>query len=346
MAESSYTAALDRKDNHHVAIVSIDVVVPLRNEGAFVGRLLSQLAGQTLPYAHLILVVAPSEDDTLSICMTAAKSDDRIIVLENPDLTAPYAMNRALERVTSDAWIRIDGHTEIPNDLLEVLRDEMSSTGAACVAPVLRSGYHSRMQEAIGIAMASPLGVGTARFRTGVGGSGYVDAAAFGLYSTAVTRQVGQFNEAMVRNQDDEYNTRLRRAGGQIWLTTRVAVTYFPRGTYSSLWRQYSDYGLWRAIGTTRFGNQLRLRQVAPSALVLALAGGLVTSLVGKRVWPATAATSAYMSVLAAQFVRTKRSGFGTALAGGSVGAVAVMHLAYGLGFIRGLVQEGLSERE
>jgi hypothetical protein len=248
-------------------------------------------------------------------------------------------MNRALPLVQADAWVRIDGHQQIPSHLVEMLWQVMNKTGAACVGPLTESiaDPANRTQHAIGLAMASRWGVGNAKFRTGAGGSGEVDAVAYGLYRRSVTDVVGLFNTAMTRNQDDEYNTRLRRAGGRIWLTDEVAVRYYPRPNLRRLADQYRQYGHWRIVGTVLFGNQLRLRQLAPPALVAAALGAVLTGRRGNRVVPAALGTG-YAAVLLAQMRDARSRGSSWSSAALSAAAVATMHWSYGAGFWQGVV--------
>jgi hypothetical protein len=73
-----------------------------------------------------------------------------------------------------------------------------------------------------------------------------------------------------VRNQDDEFNLRLRRAGGQILLDPEITVMYRPRGSIARVWRQYYEYGLWKVPVMLKHRRVLTVRSVAPLAFVLA----------------------------------------------------------------------------
>jgi hypothetical protein len=63
----------------------------------------------------------------------------------------------------------------------------------------------------------SRFGVGGARFRVG-GHEGPADTATFGCFRRRVFDEVGLFDERLVRNQDYEFNKRLKAAGKRIWL--------------------------------------------------------------------------------------------------------------------------------
>jgi hypothetical protein len=162
-----------------------------------------------------------------------------------------------------------------------------------------------------------------------------VDAVAYGLYRRSATEQVGLFNTAMTRNQDDEYNTRLRRAGGRIWLTDEVAVRYYPRPTLRRLADQYRQYGQWRLVGTIVFGNQLRVRQLVPPALVGTAVVAALAARRGNRSILATLGVG-YGAVLLAQIHEARSRGAALSSATLSAAAVGTMHWSYGVGFWQG----------
>lgn len=324
--------------SHVPPVLTIDVVIPVRNESAYIDTLVSQVTAQTYPASRVFIVVASSQDDTLEKAHRHASEHPNIVVLKNPSTTAPHAMNIALERVTADAWVRIDGHTEVPTNFLRVLREELNTRSVACVGPILRPGARTRRQRAIGFAMSSPFGVGNARFRTGLGGSGPTDAVAFGLYRRAVTDIVGSYATEMDRNEDDLFNTRIRQAGGILWLTDTTSITYFPRSSFKALSSQYFQYGHWRIFGTLRHGNTIRLRQIAPGGLVLIL--GLSAAVIARspRWLGGWLGPMAYSAVLVSQLVRETLRGADIRTALGSSIAMAVMHVSYAAGSLSGLL--------
>ena len=72
-----------------------------------------------------------------------------------------------------------------------------------------------------------------------------------------------------MRNQDDEFNLRLRRAGGQIVLDPDITVMYRPRGSIGRVWRQYYEYGLWKVPVMLKHRRVLTVRSLAPLAFVV-----------------------------------------------------------------------------
>src|SRR4029453_4266751 len=74
----------------------------------------------------------------------------------------------------------------------------------------------------------------------------------------------------LIRNQDDEFNLRLRRAGGEIMLDPDITVMYRPRGSISRAWRPEHEYAFWKVPVMMKHRGVLTLRSLAPLAFVLA----------------------------------------------------------------------------
>lgn len=312
----------------------MSVVMPVRQEGAGLPAVLAAVRDQDCASLDRIVVaLAPSDDDTAAIVAAWAREDDRVLVLANPEGIVSTGLNRALDAVGSRYVVRIDGHCLVPPDYVGRLLATAQQTGASCTGPRLRTVGTTRTQRAVAAAMSSAFGVGGARFRTSTT-SGYVDTVAFGLYDREQLRELGGYRPELVRNQDDELNARLRRSGGTIYLDADVYVDYYPRRSFLSLWRQYFEYGYWRAVTARSFGDRLGLRQLVPGVFVAGLAGGLVLAATG-WVWPLVLSLVAYLGVLALLGLQTARRTADLRIALMSAPAAAVLHLAYGCGMWR-----------
>ena len=76
------------------------------------------------------------------------------------------------------------------------------------------------MQAAIAAAFQSRWLAGGARSRQ-LDYDGEVDTVYLGCWPRAGFERFGGFDEALVRNQDDEHNLRIVRGGGRVWQSTR-----------------------------------------------------------------------------------------------------------------------------
>ncbi len=67
----------------------------------------------------------------------------------------------------------------------------------------------------------------------------------------------------MLIAEDWELNYRIRAAGGLIWFTPDLKVTYRPRATLGALAKQQFRYGRWRRVVARRYPETVNLRYLA-----------------------------------------------------------------------------------
>lgn len=308
--------------------------MPVRAEGPALRAVLAAVSAQdTALMRQVVVALAPGDTETEDAVRAWAAVEPRAVVLDNPEGIVSPGLNLAIAACTQRYVVRVDGHCLVPPELVSRLLETLVRTGAACAGPRLRTCGHGQVQRGVAAAMSSRLGVGGARFRTG-GASGWVDTVAFGMYERDELRRLGGFRADLVRNQDDELNARLRRAGGRVYLDTSVCVDYVPRDSLRGLARQYYEYGYWRTVTARTCGDPLRPRQLVPGVLVAGLAAGLVTAAAASW-WPLAVGAASYALVLLALSGQTLRRSRRVRVAAVAPVAAAVMHLAYGTGLWR-----------
>jgi len=256
----------------------ISVISPIRNEDEHIAQCLTSLVNQDYDHDQyeILVVDGMSTNKTRDIVKDFQQKYNNIKLFDNPNKTAPYGLNIGLQHARGDIIIRVDGHAFVEKDYLSQCVKYLESTKAECVGGVLESVNETFIGKAIALAMSSSFGVGNARFRTS-GEEGYVDTLAFGAYRREIFDKIGTFDEKLTRCQDDEFNYRLRKHGGKIFLTPKIKSYYFPRGTLFALWQQYYQYGLWKICVLKRHLKMMQFRQFVPPAFVssLLLTGGL-----------------------------------------------------------------------
>jgi glycosyltransferase involved in cell wall biosynthesis len=323
----------------------VSVILPIRNEASHIGRSLQAVCAQDYcPHRLEILVVdGMSDDSTRSIVTDFMARDARVRLLDNPRRIVPTALNRGIAAANGDILIRVDGHAVIAADYVRRCVADLERLEVDCVGGPIDAAGETYVARAIAIAQSSPFGVGNAAFRHALH-SQYVDTLAFGAYKSKVFERIGLFDEELVRNQDDEFNFRLVRAGGKIWLDTDIRSTYYSRATLRGLWKQYLQYGFWKVRVIQKHRRPASWRHLVPGSFVLALVGSLVLS--GILSSPLTllfvCLPYAGASFLASLWTAARR---GWQYAPVLPLAFAAMHLAYGIGFLGGLARFGLARR-
>src|SRR5262249_44122863 len=104
---------------------------------------------------------------------------------------------------------------------------------------------------------------------------GPVDSVYLGCWKKNTLLELGGFDELLVRNQDDELNLRLHRAGGKVYQTPTIRSWYYPRSSLRALFLQYAQYGYWKVRVIQKHKIPASIRHVVPGGF-LAISGLLL----------------------------------------------------------------------
>jgi GT2 family glycosyltransferase len=195
--------------------------------------------------------------------------------------------------------------------------------------------HENELSRVISNAMSSPFGVGNAYFRTG-GKSGYVDTVAFGAYRREVFEQVGFFDEDLVRNQDDEFNYRVTKAGFKIYLEPKIESKYYVRGSFSKLYKQYFQYGYWKVFVNRKHATITTLRQLAPPLWMLFVSLGWLGFLIHPFLGYAYVGMILIYLTLA-KFTAIRTAGWQIPMIFKLVACYMILHASYGWGYLKGM---------
>lgn len=333
------------------------------NEAGQIERFVADVADQD--YAGDIEVIVAdggSTDGSVERLKVASERQGlALTVLANPSGWVSQGLNACIERARGDLLVRLDCHSRYPSDYLRrcVLAAEEESD-ALVVGGVIVAEGRTVMERAVACAMDSPFGgIGFYRLQTEDGdllgrlagafglrwsrnGQGTKrtdsDTTTFGAFRPEAFSRFGPFDESLQRNQDDEFNLRVRSAGGRIVLDPAIRVHYTPRGSLRGVFRQYYEYGLWKVPVMVKHGQLSSPRSFAPLVFVstlVALAPAAVVSRGGRRVlavelgaYFALAFASAGMSI------RGRRESW--SLLPRVVSVFPAFHSGYGIGMLRG----------
>lgn len=316
------------------------VIVPCRNEIAHIQSFLADLERQVeqVPGLDIIIADGMSDDGTREILASWGGRLPTLRVIDNPRRHVSPGLNAAILASRSDYIIRMDVHTRYADDYCRQCMEVAVETGAANVGGAARTEPVGYMPSVIAAAYGSPFAVGGARFHF-EDFEGEVDTVTYGCWPRAVLLEVGMFDENLVRNQDDELNFRLRKAGLVVWQSARIRSWYRPRGSLTQLFRQYHQYGFWKVAVIRKHGAAASWRHYVPAAFV---AAGIVLFLAmwifRPAAWLFGAWLAAYVAFIGTGSLTTARRR-GWKLLPMLPAAFVAFHWGYGLGFLRGLLQ-------
>lgn len=327
----------------------VSVIVPLRNEARYAGACLARLLGQDYPPARLEILVVDcmSDDGTREIVAGLQQKVVRdgdgttpgLRLLEDPGRERTTALNAGIRAASGDVIMRVDGRTVVPPDYVRRCVETLARTGADNVGGMQHPIAASPMQEAIGVAMSHPFGVGDAQFRVGKK-SGFVDTVYLGAFRREVFQTVGLFDEVVpVLSEDSDINQRIRDHGGKVYLDAGIRASYHPREHLRELLALYFRYGVARAGNVRKHRRLTGWRQAVPPLFVATLVLLAASAAVEPVLLPPVVVVAAvYVAAdLAVSGLVSLRQGKWY-LWPRLLAAFPCMHVAWGLGFFRGLL--------
>jgi len=257
----------------------VSVIVPCRNEAAFIERCLESILASDYPSDRMEVVVADgmSTDGTRGLLAGLAAREARLRVIDNPEGKTPVALNLAIAAARGEILVRFDGHAAMPPDYVRRCVDLLESSCADNAGGSMRTLAQTGGLFAgpIAAALGSRFGVGNASYRIGSSRAGPrpADTVFGGCWRRELFSRLGGFNEQLRRGQDLEFNLRLRRAGGTIMLDPAIVCDYYARSSLASLWKHSFSNGAWAVLPFAWTDLvPVRPRHLVPLAFVAGLA--------------------------------------------------------------------------
>ncbi|HEY1566312.1 MAG TPA: glycosyltransferase [Solirubrobacteraceae bacterium] len=320
--------------------VDVSVLIPVLNEEAHLRSAAEAMLAQDFPgRAEFLFIDGGSDDGSVAILHDLVAADDRVRVLANPARRTPHALNVGLRAARGTFVARMDAHTLYPPRYLASGVERLRRGDCEWVSgPQLAVGADggSRL---VARALGASLGKGGARFRDALEQEHEVDTGFTGIWYRATLERHNGWDEEWLNDQDLELAARIRKAGGRIVCIPAMAAQYVPRSTLRALARQYLTYGTYRVKTARRHPETLRRSQLLPPLVTLTAAGAVAAPTRRLRSL-ARLGLVLYAGALALSAARAADDGR-RAEAAALPGVWAVMHLSYGIGFLRGSARYG-----
>jgi glycosyltransferase involved in cell wall biosynthesis len=322
-------------------MTNISIIIPCRNEAKHITACIDSVLESGFPIENInefVLCDGNSTDETAAIVATYSKRFPFIQLLNNPEQTVPYALNKAISCCTAPVIVRFDAHSTMQkgyiNYGLEVLEKDKT---VGNVGGIFINKYENETAECIAAAMQSRFGVGNATFRL-ADRDGYVDTVPYGIFRSEVFEKTGLFDTMLTRNQDDEMNHRIAAAGYKLYLDRRIKVNYMVRGSLTKLWQQYFQYGYFKVLVNRKHQTITSVRQLVPMLFVAGIVCGLIVStILPILLLPFIAVLGIYtiLGMLSAYQSHTENRSFSRIST--TFFCFIILHCAYGLGYWNGI---------
>lgn len=345
---SSMRPQADRRDAPVVpAGAGVSYIMPVLNEVDYLeDAVASTLAQEVDGPIELVIALAPSDDGTTELARELAAKDPRIILVDNPASDNPVGLNLCIRASQYPTIVRVDAHSELSPGYTMRALETLNRTRAANVGGTMHAEGRTPFQRAVAAAYNSKIGLGGGAYH-GSGQESEADSAYLGVMRREAVEEIGMFDETLRRGSDWEMNLRLRQAGYRVMFDPKLSVVYWPRESWSQLSRQFLATGRWRGELVRRYGFRNSTRYFAPPALVVMLTLGLLVA--GLRIGGALRGVLAgvlsliflpialYALVIAGYSALQKKASLREKI--WSLAVVPTMHVAWGAGFIVGVVR-------
>ena len=318
----------------------LSVIVPIYQEEKYISKCIDSMLSQDYPKDDLeiILVDGMSKDRTREIVATYTAKYPFIRMIDNPERIAPCAMNRGIKEAKGDVIMRLDAHVYYPKNYFSLLVEKLNelpgaeNVGALCnTLPV----NDSITAQSIAAVLSSSFGMGNSHFRVGADKEMEVDTVPFGCFHRSIFDKVGLYDEELVRNQDDELNARIIKAGGKIYLIPQLVCEYYARDTAKKVYKMFYQYGVFKPLVNKKLGSPATVRQFFPLFFVLGLLVGPVVCLFLPVLWWAYFAVIMLWFILATSFSLKDSKNLKRILTQNWI--YFVIHFGYGWGYIVGI---------
>jgi len=328
---------------------TVAVVIPTLNEEKFIARCLDSVIAQSYPFAEMDVMVVDggSKDRTREIVEEYRKKYANIRFIHNPGRIQSIAFNIGVKNSEAPYIVRLDAHATynkvyiercVKNfsanaEVLGCAPEFVGNVGGVCA---IRPQHSGLIAESSAILNQSKFGIGGAAFRVGAP-AGFVDTVPFGCFPRTILNKIGGMREDLPRGEDNEFNSRIRKAGYKIYLDPEIVCTYFSRDTLKANMKQMYANG--ESIGHLFYVDRASIgfRHLVPLLFVLGIMFGFVLSWVHVYFTYALAAgLGLYFACdLGASFIAAKEHGWKYFFA--LFLMFFCVHISYGWGTIVGM---------
>jgi GT2 family glycosyltransferase len=327
--------------------VDCSILVPVFNEERFIEPMVAAMRAQRFDgRLEFVFADGGSSDRTREILNGLAAQDPRIRVFANPRRTVSSGLNVAL-REARGTWVaRMDGHTVYPADYVADGVARLGRGDSNWISGPQRARGHNPVSRAIELALESPLGRGGSRKWSpptradGAAAEEFeLDTGVFGgVWRRHTLLDYGGWDERWDKNEDSELAARFLRRGERLICLPSMCADYAPRDTVVGLWRQYLDYGRFRALTARHHPASMRRSHLIAPALVIDAA---LTVAPGRLGALARVGCGVYVAALAATGMQAARRSRSPADAVLVPAVLATMHGAHGVGELAGAARCG-----
>ncbi len=244
----------------------VSVIVPVLNEVAYIENMLKSVLAQNRGNfdMELLVVDGGSTDGTREKISLLQQQNNTIRLINNERKITPAAFNKGIEHARGEYISILGAHSKYDPDYLQVCLTEMQQNNCSGCSGKVQVVKNDGSLEGVLVyhLLTSKFGVSSKSYRTA--GEGISEHCPYPVFKQVVFNEVGLYNEELVRNQDNDMNYRIRKAGHNLYYTHKVSAYYFPKQNLRGLFVYAILSGEWNAVSLRVNFRSMQLRHVIP----------------------------------------------------------------------------------
>lgn len=255
----------------------VSIVIPCRNEAKYIETCINSLLDNTPQgcEVEILVVDGMSNDGTRQVINKISAQKQNVKLIDNPDIVTPFALNLGVDNASGDYVMIASAHSSFAPKYIEILMNAVDRLNADVVGGFMQTAIKNitPKTKAIKEVLSCKFGVGNATFRVGSEKEELVDTVPFGLYRTELFKEIGGYDNRLIRNHDIELSKRLIAAGKKIYIIPEALCTYYARETFRAIAQNNYRNGLWNllTVKITKNFSSLSLRHFVPLIFMLSL---------------------------------------------------------------------------
>lgn len=262
----------------------VAVVIPTLNEEKFIARCLDSVISQSYPFADMDVMVVDggSKDRTKEIVTAYNKKHPNIRLLTNPRRIQSIAFNIGVQNSSAPYIVRLDAHALYKPYYIEGCMKGLEGDpkrGNVGGQWDIQPQNDSLWATTNAILNYSKFGIGGASYRVGAQ-AGNVDTVPFGSFPRTMIEKIGGMRDDLPRGEDNEFNSRIKKAGYDIYFDPAIECVYYARPTLKASCKQMYANG--ESIGHLFYVDResIGLRHLVPLLFVVGIICGVLLSFV------------------------------------------------------------------
>ncbi|GAB6168286.1 glycosyltransferase family 2 protein [Clostridium carnis] len=246
------------------------IIIATYNEEKYIEECIRTLENQSYPKDkyQIFIIDGESKDKTKEVVKKLMKEFSNVKLFNNPKRIQAAAFNIGIENANTEYAFVIGAHAKYDYDFIKSSVESIKENDVECVGGKIKFDAKTDIGQYYALARGTLFGGGVSSYRYS-NKKQLVDTASFGCYKTSSLKEVGGYNEELVKNQDNDINKRIIANGGKILFDPVIKFTYFTRDTYKGIRTQMYNYGFWEAKVIKQDKKQFSIFTLVPSIFVI-----------------------------------------------------------------------------